>query len=509
MAHLEGTLRSLTKGLALTHPVLLISVEGVFFQTSIDIRARHFVTQLHGHTSESEGMKVQQMQRAITDCDKHKTPCAFAVMDTAARLLSVASSHTMDSQDMSLIPFMPAYPEKAVVCPHGMVRMNATNEYHEFIDGHGKPCSWVLGVTGLPPSHPQLMTLQKRVERSNASVYYLTNGKNRRKFKSTLQDGWNTRWHSRTQRAAKFQSIMSPYPFLQCHPGERNVVMTVGNYADPRIFYRMLRSLREAGAHCDAVIFTNSTSSELDAISRRYEAVVVNYLDMANALGMSAVAMNSLMSSPSRQILIFSVYKLFLERYGQKYNRVALFDVRDVIFQRDPFSAALCSGLTAFTETASIELKDKPHVYFSSHWPKERPYSCYNNLQDENLDQYPPINSGVLIADVKSMLLFIGLFLCEIKQCGGWDQAVITRLIYADLRKLVKVNVLNTELSRVAHLCFSLSVAVHSLTGDIMNEAGEPYAVVHMYDRFDLLLEAYKLRFPYTPRSVLPQWGYV
>ena len=40
-----------------------------------------------------------------------------------------------------------------------------------------------------------------------------------------------------------------------------------------------------------------------------------------------------------------------------------------------------------------------------------------------------------------------------------------------------------------------------------MNEAGEPYAVVHMYDRFDLLQEAYKLRFPYTPRSVLPSGG--
>ena len=69
--------------------------------------------------------------------------------------------------------------------------------------------------------------------------------------------------------------------------------------------------------------------------------------------------------------------------------------------------------------------------------------------------------------------------------------------MYADFRKMVKVNILNTELSKVAHLCFSLSVKV-SPTGEIVNEAGEPYAVVHMYDRFESMLEAYRFRFPYT-----------
>eukprot|EP00966_Prymnesium_polylepis_P019056 439254-Prymnesium_polylepis.1 len=44
-----------------------------------------------------------------------------------------------------------------------------------------------------------------------------------------------------------------------CAAPARQVILTISNYQDPSVLYRWLRSLRESGARCDCVVFTDDT----------------------------------------------------------------------------------------------------------------------------------------------------------------------------------------------------------------------------------------------------------
>eukprot|EP00966_Prymnesium_polylepis_P232736 5382811-Prymnesium_polylepis.1 len=94
------------------------------------------------------------------------------------------------------------------------------------------------------------------------------------------------------------------------------------------------------------------------------------------------------------------------------------------------------------------------------------------------------------------MVLLLQLFDCEIRKCGGWDQAVFTRLVYTELGRRAPLVVRTTELGYVANLHASLEVRVGS-THEVINENGDPYAVVHAYDRFARLTAIVSSRFPY------------
>ena len=116
------------------------------------------------------------------------------------------------------------------------------------------------------------------------------------------------------------------------------------------------------------------------------------------------------------------------------------------------------------------------------------------------IGRFPPINSGVIIADAGMMALMMSLFNCEIVVCHGWDQAVFTRLVYMDLRRLAPVTILSPEFGRTLHLHSNLEASV-SRTHEVINEQGEVAAVVHAYDRFERLAGIVAERFPFGGRN--------
>ncbi|MBN2312203.1 MAG: hypothetical protein JXR94_24705 [Candidatus Hydrogenedentes bacterium] len=57
----------------------------------------------------------------------------------------------------------------------------------------------------------------------------------------------------------------------------------------------------------------------------------------------------------------YLVYRRFLESLGDSVTNVMLTDVRDVLFQRDPFDFARDDALCCFLEDPSVTLKSCPH----------------------------------------------------------------------------------------------------------------------------------------------------
>lgn len=149
----------------------------------------------------------------------------------------------------------------------------------------------------------------------------------------------------------------------------------------------------------------------------------------------------------------FTFMYAYLLEFGHRYDRAAFMDVRDLFFQRDPFGAAACRGLTGATETAALDVFDRRAIH-ADHYPNH----CATGWAD--FASLPPINSGAFVADVATMLAVVNATDAVVRRCGpGYDQGTFTELVYLG-RLDAPVRLHTTELGPIGMICNSLDVAV-------------------------------------------------
>ena len=284
----------------------------------------------------------------------------------------------------------------------------------------------------------------------------------------------------------------------------RDVIFSVYNYPDANTLYLWLRSLREAGGVADVVVFTHRAHKALRVVGARYGAKVLEYF--APLRGHATVA--AVMAQPHMQALkrdfpgpLIKNYKFtfmycYLLEFGESYGRAAFMDVRDLYFQRDPFAFAACRGLTAATETAALSVRDRRAIH-ADHYPKH----CDTRWAE--FADLPPINSGAFIADVASMLTIVNTSAAVVERCGaGYDQGTFTELVYLRGLPAVPVALSTTEKGRVGMICNSLDVNYDKFR-EVADDLGDPYAIVHQFDRFAELAEDLSVRMPLDPADLL------
>lgn len=178
-------------------------------------------------------------------------------------------------------------------------------------------------------------------------------------------------------------------------------------------------------------------------------------------------------------------YGLFAEHLRGRggATRVLVSDVRDVLFQRDPF-AVLPPGpaLHLFLEHPS---KPIGRCLWTSSWIRFR----YGDAALPPLAELPVVCSGVALGDLTSMRGYLERVAREIdprlratNYMAGYDQGIVNRLCHGgEIQRLV----LHPHArSPVLHLGNAPPGSVSlGARGEVQNDAGEVVAVVHQYDR--------------------------
>eukprot|EP00966_Prymnesium_polylepis_P021820 501375-Prymnesium_polylepis.1 len=254
-------------------------------------------------------------------------------------------------------------------------------------------------------------------------VAHLTSQKQRSKY-FKLGLNW-TRWSERAARARRFENALRAHLLTiegkasavppstvstrkrrgcaSAAPSSSDLVLTIGDYTDnvragrairaprhrresiePRAPSEPCGSLREAGAACDAVLFTNNNSSELATILVRYRARRQAYsvVEDAKEGGWPDVRIPSdarrtlLEGGPVRRQGRVVSARVSVATLAPQICRVRPARWNLGVLRRkhalcSPFASISRCGLTAFTETAAISLHEKKHVYFSKTWPKK------------------------------------------------------------------------------------------------------------------------------------------
>jgi len=176
----------------------------------------------------------------------------------------------------------------------------------------------------------------------------------------------------------------------------------------------------------------------------------------------------------------FVRYHAFLTSH--RYARVLLTDVRDVLFQSDPFRWLPSSGLAVSDETASYTIATEPH---NAEWITR----AYGPEALEQIGRNRVSCVGVTYGDGEAILRYLRLFLDELMSLrptaagiGGADTAIHNMLLGTG--RLEPVRHLAPLASPVATLnAVSPGDVTLSATGRLLNRDGSEPSVLHQYDR--------------------------
>lgn len=180
----------------------------------------------------------------------------------------------------------------------------------------------------------------------------------------------------------------------------------------------------------------------------------------------------------------FLVYLDHLRRHD--YESVLVADVRDVLFQANPFEALPGSGLAASIEPDRYTIASEP-------WNERMVRLLYGDRVLAEIGGRPVSCSGVTYGDRASMLRYLDLMATEIGALSrtnalrGWfDQALHNRVLWS--RMAGEWTPLATLSSAVATLGAVPEQEVPTDEGGaVVNEDGSPVAILHQYDRLPTL----------------------
>ena len=272
--------------------------------------------------------------------------------------------------------------------------------------------------------------------------------------------------------------------------------MGAGDYKDARVYATFLRSLREAGSACDVTLFTNDAASpDIQSIFNKFNARWHRFLPAVDGLSPEEVGKQAFQTAPGlgrlASTLRFRIFRSYL--MGESHHAyVGWADVRDVFFQACPFSHLQSGTLHVFSETALLTLAHKRRVYLE--WSRRAwGFDCRDDY--ETYHDQPPINLGVVLGSRSSVLTALDTLICALQKCGGWDQFLWSKLIYEGA--VPSTAHLGDDDAAVANLCANLDVEVGDASR-VVSSRGEPYAVVHQYDRYDGVVRAVASRWPFA-----------
>lgn len=263
----------------------------------------------------------------------------------------------------------------------------------------------------------------------------------------------------------------------------KNLILGVAvdyGFEDLRPF---LVSLRNVGYQGDLVLFVSGLGRRTLASLRKLGARTIPvklqypYLRDIRAYGTLPVAHAGGMPPNCARYIM---YYLYLLEHGGAYDRVLITDVRDVIFQRDPFDFPFQRGLYCFLEDRSQTIASEPH---NAGWLVDAGGETTLRELGGNVISC----SGVTVGDTASILGYLermNVMLLRIRPQWGTDQGVHNYLIYT--RALPNLMLVKNETGPVLTLGLVTEPRLDA-AGRLVNRDGSIPNVVHQYDRHDVL----------------------
>lgn len=280
---------------------------------------------------------------------------------------------------------------------------------------------------------------------------------------------------------------------------DKRVIVGAVRRLTKRQLYPFVESLKASGYSGDCVFFCTSTSHEayryleehaIRLVPFSYPAIR-NHQPLLYGWSIWRSLLEWLPNREQKLKLARLVWDLFFLRFlfardfltaHSEYSQIMLTDVRDVVFQRDPFAwMENRKGVFCFEEMQGRtigECKSNSRmvreVFGEEGW---------NKLQGFQISC-----AGVTFGTRTELLKYLERFLdlalgaLSLRPCSGSDQGIHNRI--AHLENLRDLTLLNNEGPVFTMGCVPEECIRVNAIGEVVTKQGDVYSVLHQYDRF-------------------------
>lgn len=178
-------------------------------------------------------------------------------------------------------------------------------------------------------------------------------------------------------------------------------------------------------------------------------------------------------------ILRWSLYRRYLDQHPADFDRVLMVDLRDVFFQSDPFVDCDRSRLRVFAEEGDPSVAE-------TRWNSDSMKRAFGASVLERTCSKRVSCSGVVLGGIEPVREYLQKFARLLPELAmpdhGADQCIHIRIIH---ELMENVEFLGNREAEVCHLHHvgDISTIPTNPDGDLLNSRGEPFAIVHQYDR--------------------------
>lgn len=180
----------------------------------------------------------------------------------------------------------------------------------------------------------------------------------------------------------------------------------------------------------------------------------------------------------------YFMYDAFIAGCNQTYERVMLADVRDVIFQDDPFREPPVAELEVFQEFDSVSIAEES---FNRRWIE----SMFGKSELNRIGHRPIICSGVTLGTLTGIKGYLNVMKDHLRrhhEPNGFDQGLHNYLIYNDMVTDVAINAFGHGAVMHVGIADRESLILDNAKR-IVDQQGNVVPTVHQYDRHPWLQE--------------------
>ena len=279
--------------------------------------------------------------------------------------------------------------------------------------------------------------------------------------------------------------------------GRSNCIVGMAANVNFDYLYHFVRSAREVCRSCVILLYMphKDVTERVQSLLAFYAADVYEFDEL---LASYSVKQQNFHPSSTRWLLMYD--RMRQMEGGQRYNALFLTDVRDTVFQSDPFTAILKDGdgLYVAMENAAVTISQEG---WNSGWVKD----CFGQRVLQQVGSKVVSCSGTTLGTWDAALQYLKLMADTIREreaCerNGIDQGVHNVIVHTSLMGATPIHQISNERGQIATVQ-SLPTLRRNEFGYVINEAGETVSVVHQIDRSKLLLAQLDRQYPIIPEG--------
>jgi hypothetical protein len=234
------------------------------------------------------------------------------------------------------------------------------------------------------------------------------------------------------------------------------------------------QSLRRSEYRGGLVLFVHKPPRRWQRFARRYQAIIIDATDLFS----SQVEIH-----PSN--LRYFLYQEYLQIHGKNYNRILHSDVRDVVFQGNPFHYPWRKGLKCYLESRENTIENEP---FTSGWIA----GIFGNDILNQMKDKPISCSGVTMGTANEFLQYLSVLTDLLRRAPlsehGYDQGAHNYIVHYRLCESLLLYEDSGEMVATISGYRKFKSILLDYQLRVLNPiTGKPVEIVHQYDRMPKL----------------------